>query len=464
MNSNDDLTQKRATELVGLYARRELSPVEVTSAVLERIVRHEPQVNAFACLDAEAALAAAARSEQRILAGAPLGELEGIPVSVKDLIDVRGFPTRKGSRTSSSQRTEHDAPVAARLREQGAILLGKITTSEFGLKGLGESPLTGITRNPWKLSRSTGGSSAGAVGAVAAGFGPIAIGTDGGGSIRVPSAYTGVVGLKPSFGRVATCPPLLAGVPPLVGPITRSVADVILVLRAIARPDARDVWSLGHVPFQRERGSLHGVRVAFSTDLGFAKVAPDVQRAFEAAVARLRDLSGIVLEQAHPELGPQTDTLRTLFEARAAETLRSIEPARRDWVDPDVRAAAEAGERLRAADVLAAEAQRSALIAKLSAFHARYDLLLTPTTAFTAPAAAPAPKAGAAQPERSPFAAAFSLSRQPAISVPCGLGDDGLPIGLQVVGRHFEEDLVLTAAWAVESTTPFPFRPQFAPE
>jgi aspartyl-tRNA(Asn)/glutamyl-tRNA(Gln) amidotransferase subunit A len=459
MSARDELTEMSASELAHRYLRRELSPLEVVHAVLERIQRHEPQVNAFVSLDAEAALAAAARSEQRFLLGTPMGELDGVPIGIKDLIDVRGFATRKGSRTTPEQRAEHDAPVAARLREQGAILLGKTTTSEFGLKGLGESPLTGITRNPWDLSRSSGGSSAGSVAAVAAGFGPVSIGTDGGGSVRVPSAYAGVVGLKPSFGRVATLPPLLAGVPPLVGPITRSVADTVLVLRAIARPDPRDAWSLGHAAFERERSSLHGVRVAYSADLGFAQLAPDVRRAFEAAVARLSSLHGVQLEPAHPDIGPQSDALRTLFEARAAETLRAIAPERRALVDPDVRAAAEAGERLRAADVLEAEAQRSALITKLSAFHARFDLLLTPTTAFTAPPAEP--RAGAPELPRSPFAAAFSLSRQPAISVPCGLGDDGLPIGLQIVGRHFEEDLVLSAAWAFESTGSFPFRASF---
>ncbi|HEX6245432.1 MAG TPA: amidase family protein, partial [Polyangiales bacterium] len=182
MTPTNEIVTKTASELAALYRRRELSPLEVTRALLAWIERHEPAVNAFARLDIEGALAGAARSEQRFASATPLGELDGVPVSIKDLIDVRGLPTRMGSRTTTAASAEQDAPVVARLREQGAVLLGKSTTSEFGLKGLGVSPLTGTTRNPWDVSRSSGGSSAGAVASVAAGFNPIAIGTDGGGS------------------------------------------------------------------------------------------------------------------------------------------------------------------------------------------------------------------------------------------------------------------------------------------
>lgn len=461
MAEPNDLVYKSATELAQLYRRRELSPLELTRALLGWIDRHEPQVNAFARFDAEGALAAASRSEQRFANGAPLGALDGIPVSVKDLIDARGLPTRKGSRTTPTLPAEQDAPVVARLREQGAVLLGKSTTSEFGLKGLGVSPLTGVTRNPWNLAHSSGGSSAGAVASVAAGFNPIAIGTDGGGSIRVPSAYTGVVGLKPSFGRVAHTPALLAGVPPLVGPIARSVADISLLLRAVARPDQRDPWSLGHLPFETQLPALRGLRIAYSVDLGFARVAPDVAQAFAAALDKLRTREGLTLEEAHPDVGPRAgEALRTLFEARAAETLRALSPEQRSWVDPDVQAAAEAGERLRALDVLAAEAARIALVTNLAAFHHHYDLLLTPTTAFTAPDAEP--RAGAANVDRSPFVGAFSLTRQPAISVPVGLSTEGLPIGVQIVGRHFEEELVLGVAAALELAVGFRQRARFA--
>ncbi|HEX6243832.1 MAG TPA: amidase family protein, partial [Polyangiales bacterium] len=284
--------------------------------------------------------------------------------------------------------------------------------------------------------------------------------TDGGGSIRVPSAYSGVVGLKPSFGRVAHTPALLSGVPPLVGPIARSVADVVLVLRAVAQPDTRDPWSLGHASFDARLPALRGTRVAYSVDFGFARVAPDVERAFLAAVERLRAREGVTVEAAHPDIGPQAgEALRSLFEARAAETLRTLGGEQRSWVDGDVRAAAEAGERLRALDVQAAETARVALVTRLAAFHQQYDLLLTPTTAFTAPEAEPRP--GAASIERSPFAGAFSLSRQPAISVPVDLDANGLPIGLQIVGRHFEEALVLSAALAVEQSAGFDQRAQF---
>jgi aspartyl-tRNA(Asn)/glutamyl-tRNA(Gln) amidotransferase subunit A len=452
----DQLYQWTASDLLLAYRRQKLSPVEVTRAVLERIQRREPELNAFVALDAEGALAAARASESRWRASKPAGLLDGVPVSVKDLLLTRGLPTRAGSLTvDPAGPWEVDAPAVARLREHGAVLLGKTTTSEFGLKGRGDSPLSGVTRNPWHPAHTPGGSSAGAVTAVAAGFGPLALGTDGGGSIRVPAAYTGVVGLKPSFGRVPTSPAALVGVPPHVGPITRTVRDAALLLTVISGNDDRDPFRLPEASgdFRDALGRSWGkIRIGASPTLGHAHVDADIARAFEQAVRAFEGL-GAIVELADPPVGKSVSgTLRRLFAARAAYTVRHIDERQRQKLDPAVLAAALEGERLSALDYLNAEAERVALAEGLARFHQRFDLLLTPTTA------APAPLVDGpldTQREATPFAYPFSLTRQPAISVPCGVTQTGLPIGLQIVGRPFEDGLVLSAAEAFEARAGF---------
>jgi aspartyl-tRNA(Asn)/glutamyl-tRNA(Gln) amidotransferase subunit A len=450
---HDELFWLSATDLLRHYRRRELSPVEVIRTVLARIERLEPQLNAFAWLDAKAALAAARESEARWQRNVPLGLLDGVPLSVKDLLLTRGWPTRRGSRTVAAEGPwEHDAPAVARAREHGAVLLGKTTTTEFGLQGFSESPLTGVTKNPWHPGYTTGGSSAGAVAATAAGLGPLALGTDGGGSIRVPSAYTGVVGFKPTFGRVPTYPAGFVGVPPHVGPITRTVEDAALLFTVIAQPDARDPFAApaGERDYRDALGrSWHRVRIGVST-LGYADIDPEIRAAFERAARVFAEL-GATLEAADPELGSPASVLRVLFAARAAHTVAGLTPDQRELLDPDVERSAREGERLTALEYLEAEAQRVALAQALARYHEQYDLLLTPTTAWTAPpldAQRPQPS--------SPFTFPFSLTRQPAISVPAGSSRAGLPIGIQIVGRPFDDGLVLAAAHAFESRAPFP--------
>ncbi|MGK3961668.1 amidase [Sorangium sp. So ce118] len=445
------LVQATAVELLSLYRSRSASPVEALRAVLAHVERHGAPLNAFALLDEERALDAARASEARWARGAPVGRLDGVPVSVKDLLLTRGWPTLRGSRTvdASGPWTE-DAPAVARLREQGAVLFGKTTTSEFGLKGLGDSPLTGITRNAWDPRRTPGGSSAGAVTAVAAGFGPLAVGTDGGGSIRVPSAFSGVVGCKPTFGRVPAHPASVVGVPPHVGPIARTVADATLLLSVLSGPDDRDPF---RAPPAREDAldaldvgdarSLRGVRLGVSATLGYIDPPGETRARFSAAVALLQQLGAEVEEVASPFADPG-GVLRTLFAARAAHTVRELGPAQRALLDPAVRSAAEQGEALSAVAYLEAERQRAELAVAMAALHRRFDLLVTPTSA----GAAPPIEGGGALP--ASFAGPFSLTRQPAISVPMGLTSAGLPLGLQIVGRHFEEPLVLRAALAFE--------------
>lgn len=453
MTTHDESYWLGATELLRSYRRHELSPLEVVRTLLERIERLQPQLNAFAFVDPESALRAARESEARWQRNEPQGLLDGVPLSAKDLLLTRGWPTRRGSRTISAQGPwPADAPAVARAREQGAVLLGKTTTTEFGLKGSSDSPLTGITRNPWHPGHTTGGSSAGAVAATAAGLGPLALATDGGGSIRVPSAFTGVVGFKPTFGRVPTYPSGFVGVPPHVGPVARSVEDAALLFSVIAQPDARDPFAAPALAVDQRKGperSLAGVRIGVST-LGHAGIDPEIQAAFERAARVFAEL-GASVESADPDIVSPAGVLRVLFAARAAHTVAALSPAQRELLDPEVARSASEGERLTALEYLEAEAQRVNLAQALARYHQRHDLLLTPTTAWTAPALDSNEPRGS-----SPFTFPFSLTRQPAISVPAGLSQGGLPIGIQLVGRHFEDELVLGAARAFEARAPFP--------
>ncbi|HET6337548.1 MAG TPA: amidase [Polyangiales bacterium] len=450
----DDLAYLTASELSARYGRRELSPVDVTRRVLARIEQLEPRLNAFVLADADRALSAAHASEDRWQRGAALGPLDGVPVSIKDLLAARGWPTRRGSRTiDASGRWDEDAPAVARLREAGAVLLGKTTTSEFGLKGMGDSPLTGTTRNPWNTAHTPGGSSAGAVVAVAAGFGAIAIGTDGGGSIRVPSAYTGVIGLKPTFGRVPASPPGFVGVPPHVGPIARSVNDLVLALSVISQPDLRDPWQvpIRNAAEPRELGSL---RIGYSVSLGYANVDSEVARAFLEAIDALRD-AGANVTEASPGFASPGSIVRRLFAARAAFTVAELSEAQRAKLDPAILAAAREGEAQSAVDYLAAESERLVLVQTMARYHVDFDLLLTPTSATPAPTVDFDPAAPAEGPPRESLAGPFSLTRQPALSIPCGFTRAGLPIGLQIVGRHHEDALVLGVAASYERIRPF---------
>ena len=280
MSADQDIAYASAVSLLDLYRKRALSPVEVTRLLLDRLDRLQPKINAFCIVDHDGAMAAARASEQRWLRGEAVGQLDGIPVTIKDLMLMRGFPTLRGSRlVDPNQDWSEDAPATARLREAGAVILGKTTTPEFGWKALGDSPLTGITRNPWDLSRTPGGSSAGAAAACAAGIGPLHLGSDGAGSIRIPCAFTGIFGLKPSFGRVPAYPLSAMGLLAHLGPMARTVADAALMLSVLSAPDHRDPYALP--PEDRNYldgldGGVRGWRIAYSPTLGYAKVDPEI--------------------------------------------------------------------------------------------------------------------------------------------------------------------------------------------
>jgi len=460
MTSENDVAYTSATELLDLYRKRALSPVEATRLIFDRLDALQPRINAFVVVDRDGALAAAQESERRWRRGEPLGRLDGVPVTIKDLVLTRGLPTLRGSRlVDPDQDWSEDAPATARLREAGAVIIGKTTTPEFGWKALGDSPLTGITRNPWDLSRTPGGSSAGAAAACGAGVAPLHVGSDGAGSIRIPSAFTGIFGLKPSFGRVPAYPLSPMGLLAHIGPMARSVVDAALLLSVLSGPDDRDPYALP--PSDKDfveglDGGVRGWRIAFSPDLGYAKVDHEISATVSEAARRFEDL-GAHVEQIDAFFTSPRDALFTLWAAGAAKLLGGFSAERRAEIDPGLLATAAEGERISGVDYLMADEIRNTISQRMAAFHRKYDLLLTPMMPI--PALPVGQDLNDASAERhwidwSPFSYPFNLTRQPAASIPCGLTGAGLPIGLQIVGPLYADDRVLRAARAFETTQP----------
>jgi aspartyl-tRNA(Asn)/glutamyl-tRNA(Gln) amidotransferase subunit A len=460
MAGDDAIAYASAISLMELYRKRVLSPVEVADLLFNRLDALQAKINAFCIVDHDGALASARASEERWRRGEPIGPLDGVPVTIKDLMPMRGFPTLRGSHlVDRDQDWSEDAPAVARLREAGAVILGKTTTPEFGWKALGDSPLTGVTRNPWDLSRTSGGSSAGAAAAAASGIGPLHLGSDGAGSIRTPSAFCGVFGLKPSFGRVPAYPPSPLGLLSHHGPIARNVADAALMLGTLSRPDHRDPYAL---PFEERDwpqgldDGIKGWRIAYSPDLGYARVDAEIAAAVTAAARQFETL-GAIVEQVDQMFESPRDALYTLWAAGIATLLRTFPDERKGLADPGLVATAMAGEPLSAVDWVGADLVRNALGRTMGAFHQRYDLLLTPT--MPVPALPAGQDLNDPASERhwidwSPFSYPFNMTRQPAASIPCGLTRAGLPIGLQIVGPLYGDARVLQAARAFETTQP----------
>jgi aspartyl-tRNA(Asn)/glutamyl-tRNA(Gln) amidotransferase subunit A len=468
MRAATDLADCTASELLGLFAARRASPVEALRAVLARVERLNPLLNAFCLVDAASATASARASEVRWHAGRPVGDLDGVPASIKDLILTKGWPTRRGSHAvDPSQAWDTDAPATARLREAGAVLFGKTCTPEFGCKGETNSPLTGITRNPWNPARTAGGSSGGTAAAVAAGMGPLSVGTDGAGSVRIPGAFCGNFGVKPSFGRVPAYPQSPFGTVAHVGPHCMSVRDAALMLNVLKRPDARDWTSLP--PDDSDYltgldGGIRGLRVAWSPTLGYAKnVHPEVAAAVAAAVHRLEEL-GAAVEAVDPGFDDPLEITTGLWFVGAWTLWNTLSAAQQAVTDPDFRAEAELGARLSVLEVQRMHLRRGALGTHMRQFMQRFDLLVTPAVAVPAFEARPAgsvPMTPEAMLGWTPFSYPFNLTQQPACTIPCGLTTDGLPIGLQFVGPMFRDALVLRAARAWEQVHPIP-RPAVA--
>ena len=452
-----------ATELLALYRRKALSPVEATQAVLDRTGRFDVAVNAFCLVDPERALAAARASEERWQRGAPCGLVDGVPATIKDLVLSVGWPTLRGSQVvDPDQPWDEDAPVTARLRAHGAVLVGKTTTPEFGWKAVTDCALTGITRNPWDVGKTPGGSSGGAAVAAALGMGALHIGTDGGGSIRIPAGFTGIFGLKPSFGRVPAWPLSPFGTVAHVGPMTRTVADAALMLNVLSLPDSRDWLALPYDGRDYRIGledGVRGLKIAFSPTLGYVEVDPEIAASVAAAADAFAEL-GATVEQVDPGFDDSLEIFQAHWYVGAANLLRGYSAEQQARIDPGLVEIAREGAKMPLLDYLAAVGRRGALGQHMRAFHERFDLLLTPTlplAAFEAGQERPDPRRQPRWIHWAPFSNPFNLTQQPAASVPCGLTAAGLPIGLQIVGPMHADALVLRAARAFEALRPWPF-------
>ncbi len=460
----DDLGWLSALDLARLIRGKEVSPVEVMTVVLARIDALNPALNAYCTVAAEEASDLATAAEVGVLTGEELGPLHGVPVSIKDLLFTRRMRTTAGSRLLADHVPEEDAVAVERLRGAGAIIVGKTNTPEFGHKGVTDNPLFGPTRNPWNPALTAGGSSGGAGAAVAAGLAPLAVGTDGGGSIRIPASFCGIYGLKPSFGRVPSGPGL-PGWETLAhtGPMTRTVRDAALMLDALAGPDDRDRHSLpagdGASYLEACDAGIAGLSVAWSADLGHGRVDPEVAEICGEAAVRFESL-GCHVEVVMPTWDDPEEIFRILASAEAFAAYRDRLAESERLLDPSFIELLRMGERVTAEEYLRAVLRRRELWTEVHRFLARFDLLITPTLAVAAfPLDAPPIREIAGQPVSplgwTPFTFPFNLTGQPAASVPAGFTAAGLPVGLQIVGRRHADRTVLAASAAFEAEVPW---------
>lgn len=451
-----------ATELSRLIRTRAVSPVEIVRAVAARAEALNPTLNGICTPTYEAAMEAARHAEAAVMRGDRLGLLHGIPTTIKDVAFTRGLRTMSGSRLYEQRVPDFDHVHVERLRDAGAILLGKTTTSELGWKGNGDSPVTGITHNPWRHGRNAGGSSAGAAVCAAAGIGPIHQGSDGAGSVRMPAAFCGVFGLKPSYGRIAYWPMPNNGAISHVGPLTRTVADGALMLQAMAGPDDRDAASLEAAPedyLGRLDEGIAGLRVAYSPDLGYLPVDAEVAGPVREAVRAFESL-GCHVEEVDPGWGDPIEMEHVLFTASFAGMIGHLLDEWQDRLDPGLVALTRYGQRHSAADLCRAMGERLQYYDRVRAFFDRYDLLLTPSLSV---AAFDNTRLIPAHWEQHPwdwlrwagFSYPFNLTWLPAATCPCGFTPEGLPVGLQIVAGRLRDLRVLQAARAFEQARPW---------
>ncbi|NYT44340.1 amidase [Alcaligenaceae bacterium] len=446
-----------ATALMDGYARRKFSPVEVLQNALKIIEERQPFLNAFCLVDPEVGLDMARQSEQRWMKGAPQGLLDGIPVPIKDTSVVRGWPARFGSLTQKNATpAAEDQPMVARLRESGAVFFCKTTAPEFAWKGITDNRLTGITRNPWDVSKTPGGSSGGSAVAVAIDVAPIATGADGAGSIRIPASFTGIYGIKPTAGLVPSYPSPLGSMA-VVGPLSRSVEDAALMLQVISQPDPRDSFA---APFQRHAyplaldGNIKGLRIGLSLDLGFDCTSSEVAAAILEAATAFRAL-GATVEPVTLDLSDAKEAFETLWAVGFTEILGRLPEVDLPMIEPALKRQIDVARNLTGMDVQRARRMCRVLSARVQSVFEEYDLLLTPTLPITAF------EAGQLTPDHdqfpnwwdwTPYTWPINLTRNPAASCPCGFSKSGLPIGLQLVGRWFDETTVLRASYAFEKS------------
>ena len=449
-----------ARELAAAYARRELSPLEVARAVLERIAAWEPRINAMYRVSAEQALAEARAAEARWRAREPRSALDGVPITIKENIYTRGDPAPIGTRANEDAPPQvADAPPAARVREAGCVILGKTTMPDYGMLSSGLSSLHGITRNPWRLERNTSGSSSGAAAAAVAGYAPLHLGTDIGGSVRLPATHCGIFALKPSLGRVPVYPPYMGRV---TGPMTRSVTDAALLMNVIARPDARDFMSLPYEERDYTAGldelEPRGLRIGFLPEMGVGlPVHAEVRGAAQGAASALSDAGCVVDPMRSFLTAEMLDGMCRFFEARSHNDFMQLPEAKRAKVLPFVaewctfRAARFSGR-----DVMHAYTQVMSMREAALAAIARYDFVLSPVSpilAFEAELAAPGNDPHDALPHIA-FTVPYNMSEQPAASVNWSYSAEDLPIGVQLIGRRFDDAGVLRLARLVEKLRP----------
>lgn len=466
--SSSSLNDLSAQELAAAYRSKALSPVEVTQAVIAHIERWEPQLQATWLFRPDAALAQARASEARWLRGEALGPLDGVPATIKENIATRGDPMPAGTAAVDLQPAAADAPPAARLKEAGAVIVSKTTMPDYGMLSSGLSSFHRLARNPWDLSRTPGGSSAGAGAAAAAGYGPLHVGTDIGGSLRLPAGWCGIFTLKPSLGRIPIDPPYMGRA---AGPMTRSVGDAALMMQALAQPDARDSMSLPPQPidwagFEVSPDHLRGLRIGLLLDAGCGlAVDPEIQAAVEHA-ARLFEQAGAVVEPMQPFMSQaMLDGMDHFWRMRSLVDMKALRADQRARVLSYIRAWAESAAEFSGEHVFRGFSQFHATRVAAVQACARFDYVISPVSPnMPAAAEAPSPTNDPLRPlEHIGFTVPFNMSEQPAASVNCGYAANGLPIGLQIAGQRFDDLGVLRVSRAFEqireAQRPWPLPP-----
>ena len=455
-----------ATELAKAIQSKQLSPVEIVEAILARIERLNPRLNAYLAVDAAGARDAARAAEMAIMRGESLGALGGLPVSIKDLEPTAGLRYTSGSKLYADRVAEADGIISERVRAAGGIILGKTNTPHVGHRDMCDNLLGPPCRNPWKLERTPGGSSGGAAAAVAAGLGPLAHGSDGAGSIRIPAALCGVFGLKPSFGRVPYWPNVdIWAARSHNGPLTRTVADAALFMNAIAGPDPRDPTTIDNEPddylaaVAQPFEALKGLRLAWSVDFGYAAVDPEVRQLTAQAAQRFTEF-GCEVDAVNPGWDDPREATAVAWYVSMAARLGQVYDQHPDAFEPGLAEMIEAGRQISGEEHGRAQVARTTFYEQAYAFFEEYDLLLTPQMPVGAWSVEQGPREIEGRPtpsvfHRLPFTFPFNMTGQPAATLPCGFTSEGLPVALQVVGRWHADTLVLQAAAAFEQAAPW---------
>lgn len=457
---SNEILRMTAVELLQQYQDKTLSPVEVATAMLDQIERLDTHTNGFCLVDRETTLGLARESEQRYQAGEAQGLLDGVPVAVKDVFLTPMWPTIKGSYTVDPQSTlNKSAPATAALARHGYVPIGKTTTPEFGWKGVTDNPVDGVTNNPWNPEKTAGGSSGGSGVAVALGMAPLALGTDAGGSIRIPAGFCGIVGLKPSFGEVPHWPASPFGTLAHAGPMTWTVEDAALMMNVLCEADHRDTNAVPrrNIDYLADLNKgVKGLKIAYSPNLGYVDVDPEVEAAVAQAAKVFEDLGAEVV-RVDPGFSDPLAAFGHLFYGGAANAMRDLGSKKRERMDPELVKVAEKAARLSMLDYMGAVNESMALRERMANFHRKYDLLLTPSlpiTAFETGREVPRDWPSTRWPTWTPFTYPFNMTGQPGLAVPCGFDTAGMPISLQLVGARFNDALVLQAGHAYQQAAP----------